>query len=500
MLVYAVDIGTTNLKVVLYDGGLRRLSTASAPAVYRRDGVRVEFDPEGLFDSLLDLVSECATAAAVGTEDSVIALTGQAESLVLLDAHGRPVRAGLSWLDDRAVDQAAELEERFGADEAFAITGEPFPSATWPAAKLRWLKRYEPATTSATRSILMVKDYIAYRLTGALVGEVSTRGFTYLWDVRDGSYWDEMTAFCGVPEGSLPPVVPAGTDLGPVLDEVAGRLPPGASYRVNVGALDHFCAMAGTGSYAPHRVSESAGTVLSLSMLATGWHFDPARKVSFHAGLRPGEIVLFNGVDGGGAALDWFRREGLDGMPYADLERQLASREHAQPPMFLPYLTGVNPPDFFPGAKGAFLDLDLGHDRIDLAYAVEEGIALLLRRNVDYLAPTRPEAIVSTGGGAASPFWNQLKADACGVEVVVPDELEATCRGAAALALVAAGVLGDVGEATASAPPSSRRYLPSSRERADARYARFADYLGRLYASRPDPYPADPHPTTKDER
>ena len=496
MLVYAVDIGTTNLKAVLYDEELRRLATASVAAVYRRDGVRVEFDPEGLFESILSLVSECAAAAGASTsDDAVIALTGQAESLVLLDAQGRPVRPGLSWLDDRAVDEAAGLGERFAPDDAFAVTGEPFPSSTWPAAKLRWLLRHEPGSLAATRSVLMIKDYVAHRFTGVLAGEVSTRGFTYLWDVRGGAYWDEMADFCGVPDGSLPPVVAAGADLGPVLDEVAGRLPRAASYRVNAGALDHFCAMAGTGSYAPHKVSESAGTVLSLSMLTDGWSFDAARKVSFHAGLRPGEIVLFNGVDGGGAALEWFRRESLGGMPYTELEPKLASRDHRQPPMFLPYLTGVNPPDFFPHAKGAFVDLDLGHDGIDLAYAVEEGIALLLRRNVEYLAPTAPEAIVSTGGGAASPFWNQLKADICGVEVVVPDELEATCRGAAALALVAAGVLGDVGEAPAFSPPPSRRYLPSSRERADARYARFTDYLGRLYASRPGP-----HPTDKDER
>ena len=38
MLVYAVDVGTTNLKVVLYDEQLRRLAMASAPAVYDRDG------------------------------------------------------------------------------------------------------------------------------------------------------------------------------------------------------------------------------------------------------------------------------------------------------------------------------------------------------------------------------------------------------------------------------------------------------------------------------
>ena len=43
VLVYAVDLGTTNVKVVLYDEHLRRLAVASAPAVYRRAGDRVEF-------------------------------------------------------------------------------------------------------------------------------------------------------------------------------------------------------------------------------------------------------------------------------------------------------------------------------------------------------------------------------------------------------------------------------------------------------------------------
>ena len=73
-------------------------------------------------------------------------------------------------------------------------------------------------------------------------------------------------------------------------------------------------------------------------------------------------------------------------MGYDDLEAQL--REYTndrRAPIFLPYLTGVNPPDYFPDARGAFLDLDLAHGRIDLAYAVEEGVAHLLRRNVEYL-------------------------------------------------------------------------------------------------------------------
>jgi xylulokinase len=485
VLVYAVDVGTTNLKVVLYDERLTRRAIASAPARYEREADRVEFDPALLFRTVLDLIGRCAASVPdTGRHEAVIAITGQAESLVLVDRSGDTVRPGLSWLDSRATAEADELGETFGSDEAFAVTGQPYPSATWPAAKLRWLQRHEPDALDAAASVLMIKDDLIRRFAGRTAGEVTTRGFTYFWDVRKGSYWAEMLEHCGVSEDRLPEVVPAGTELGAVLPAVAAGLPPSRGYRVNVGALDHFCAMAGTSSYAPGLVSESAGTVLSVSQLTRHWIFDPRRKVSFHSGLRDGDTVLFNGVDGGGAALEWFRLQALAGMRYGELERHLQSRRFTEAPMFLPYLTGVNPPDFFPDAKGAFLDLDLGHDRIDMAFAVEEGVAHLLRRNIDYLSPDRAHEIVSTGGGAASAFWNQLKADVCRMDVVVPDEHEATCRGAAILALIEAGELAGLEDAAELQTPEKAVFRPADSARRDARYRRFEQYLDRLYAHR----------------
>ncbi|WP_176738165.1 FGGY-family carbohydrate kinase [Micromonospora inyonensis] len=482
-----MDVGTTNIKVVVFDECLRRLAVAAAPAVYQRTGDRVEFRPEEVFDLVIELIAQCAGSIGdAARHDAVIALTGQAESLVLNDRRGDPVRPALSWLDNRATAEAGELGERFGVENAFAVTGEPGPSATWPAAKLRWLAKHEPRTLDRTAAVLMVKDDLLRRFTGTAVGEVTTRGFTYLYDVRRGRYWEEMLDFVSVPAGSLAPIVPAGTDVGRVLPQIADRLPPARSYRVNAGALDHFCAMAGTGSYTPGAVSESAGTVLSLSMLTAGWSFDPERKVSFHAGLRPGDIVLFNGVDSGGVSLEWFRREGLGGMSYDDLEERLAARTAGNAPIFLPYLTGVNPPDHFPHARGAFLGLDLAHDRIDLAYAVEEGVAHLLRRNVDYLTPARVREIVSTGGGSSSPFWNQLKADVCGVDVLVPAEREATCRGAAALALVASGQIDGIGESAHLSRPPTARYQPRRSAERDARYELFGEYLRRLFMNDPE--------------
>jgi sugar (pentulose or hexulose) kinase len=485
VLVYAVDLGTTNIKVVLYGQRLNRLAVAHAPAVHRRRGVEVEFDPIAVFRSVLALIGECASACPDAEQhDAVIAITGQAESVVLVDDAGAPVRPGMSWLDNRAVEQAAEIAASFDPKEAFAITGEPECTATWPAAKLRWLLQNEPESLRRARAVLMIKDDLVRRFTGRLVGEATTRGFTYLYDVRGRRYWSDMLDFCGVEEGLLPEIAQPGSDVGQVREEVLPDLPPARSYRVNVAALDHFCAMVGTGSYVTGVVSESAGTVLSLSMLAEGWHFDPARRVSFHNGLREGETLLFSGADSGGVVLDWYRREALGDLPYQELESALERRGNAAAPIFLPYLTGVNPPDFLSTARGAFVGLELQHDRFDLAFAVEEGVAHLLKRNIEYLGPDEGlRSITSTGGGATSAHWSQLKADVCGLEVVVPDEQEATCRGAAVLALVACGELESLEDAARVNQPPATHYSPVTDEGRADRYRVFEDTLTRLYGA-----------------
>ncbi|WEK62935.1 MAG: FGGY family carbohydrate kinase [Candidatus Microbacterium colombiense] len=486
MLVYAVDLGTTNLKVVLFDESAMQLATATAPMRYRREGAIVEFDADEVFASVIELIRACAADAGAAPDAAAhIVVTGQAESLVLADAAGIPVAWGISWMDERSAVEAAALTARFGASAAFAITGETEAVATWPATKLRWLRTHRPEVLDAAVHVLMIKDFILLRLTGRAVGEETTRGFTYLYDVPARRYWTEMLEFCGVRAETLPELVPAGVIVGAPRPDVAALLPPAASYEVNAGALDHFCAMLGTGSYAPGTVSASAGTVLAVSLVAQDWAFDEASVMSFHPGLRPGETVLFSCADSGGVALEWFR-EGIAGdLSYETLARELPERDHRAAPLFLPYLTGVNPPDFNPEARGAFIELQLRHDRIDLAFAVMEGVAHLLRRNIDAIgdsgAPVRE--IVSAGGGTASKFWNQLKADVCGVDLRVPDEQEAACRGAAILALVAAGVLTSIDDTARLHAPKTQVFHPRTTPATSERYDRFDDALARLYGS-----------------
>ena len=246
--------------------------------------------------------------------------------------------------------------------------------------------------------------------------------------------------------------------------------------------------MAGAGSYSDSVVSESSGTVLSLSFIAPDWKFDPSVLVSFHRGLRRQDMVCFDCADSGGVCLEWFKNNFYGSESYDWLESRLTARVHApDAPLFLPYLTGLNPPEYFKEAAGAFVELTLRHDGIDMAYAVMEGVAHLLRSNIDYCEEHllgEVKGIVSTGGGSASAFWSQLKADACDRTIVVPIETQSVCRGAAVIGLVEAGVLAGLDEAESLAPVSTKVYTPSRDAVHRARYERFQQLRDLLYATR----------------
>jgi sugar (pentulose or hexulose) kinase len=487
MLIYAVDLGTTNLKVALYDESLRRLALSSKAVAYDTREERVEFDPSAIVADVIGLICECARLSGIDTRPhaAVIALTGQAESLVLADRDIAPVRPGISWLDSRASRESAEIEAEFTAPEGFRITGQPFPTPDWPASKLRWLARHEPRSLDAAKHVLMIKDYVQLKLTGVAAGESSTRAFTYFYDVTADAYWPEILEFCGVEMDKLPPIIAPGTTVGPVSASIRAALPPAARYTVNAGALDHFASMAGAGAYSDSVVSESSGTVLSLSFIAPNLKFDPSVLVSFHRGLRGHDIVCFDCADSGGVCLDWFKNNFYNSDSYDWLDSQLSARIHGlDAPLFLPYLTGLNPPEYFKEATGAFLELTLRHDGIDMAYAVMEGVAHLLRSNIDYCEDHLlgdVAGIVSTGGGSASAFWSQLKADACDRTIVVPVETQSVCRGAAVIGLVEAGILSGIEEAESLAPISTKVYTPSHSGMHKTRYERFQRLRDALY-------------------
>jgi sugar (pentulose or hexulose) kinase len=118
----------------------------------------------------------------------------------------------------------------------------------------------------------------------------------------------------------------------------------------------------------------------------------------------------------------------------------------------LPHLMGAFSPEPNPLARGSFTGFTLRHTRAHFVRALLEAVAFLLRRNLDWIESTGLEAreIRSTGGGARSTLWNQIKADVCNRPVVPLVNEETALLGDAILAGVATSVFASIEEGCAA--------------------------------------------------
>lgn len=128
---------------------------------------------------------EAVRRVLIEVDDAVqavsIGICGQSPTLVLVDTIGTPIRPAIIWQDTRAIIEAEELRGRQTAEEWEAIFGMALPvDASYPLARLRWLRIREPATLARCRAILQPKDFLIYRLTGQFVSDIwSSKGILH---------------------------------------------------------------------------------------------------------------------------------------------------------------------------------------------------------------------------------------------------------------------------------------------------------------------------------
>jgi len=461
-LFIGVDLGSTNIKAGLYDGALRRLHMESVAVSYMRENGHVEFDADAYVSALVGILGRLMNAGAVsGRSIKSITFTGQAESLVVLGRDGNPLMNAISWMDERSLEECDILEKRFSPGECYAHTGQPAVLPTWPATKILWLKRNRPEIYSAAAHYVLLKDFVVYRLTDHLLADCSIATFTFYFDIYAKRYWAEMLDFIGIGENQLPPLAEPCTSAGMLKKDVAAAIGIGEGTAVNIGTLDHFAGMVGTGNVHAGCLSLSTGTVMGLSTIAAL----PVRQdtgIPMHYGFLPNSYVMLPVAESGGISLEWFKRTCMATISYDELNTALVGRAPSEI-IFLPYIVGTNAPEFNRDACGVFFGLRSKHDIFDLALAVMEGVAHLLKKNCDHIraSGTPIERIIATGGGAKSPIWCQMQADITGIPVDIPAEKEAACLGAAMIGGVAAGAYASYDDAAAAVVRMEQCFLPS---------------------------------------
>lgn len=466
-----IDLGSTNMKAAIYDKDFALIDRQSRPVTYIRENGFVEFDAEGYCADLAELLRSMVQTNHI-TEVREMAFTGQAESLVVVGKDGKPLMNAISWMDERSTKECEELSKVFSAETCEAVTGQMAVLPTWPATKIQWLRNNRPEIYANAETYMLLKDYVVYYLTGKKLSDMSIATFSFYFDIYNKCYWKEMLEAIGVTERQLPQLCEPCSVAGTLLPEVAEQLCLTAQTKVNVGTLDHFAGMIGTGNIAPGSVTLSTGTVMAMATMCG----NPTPKScgsAMHYGFLPDTYVMLPVAESGGVSLEWFKRTCMQA-DYDEMNRELARRQ-PNDLLFLPYLVGTNAPEFHSEATGVFWGLRQEHDSIDMAGAVMEGVSFVLKKNCTHIAQkgVTLTGIIATGGGAKSPVWCQYQANITGLPVYIPGEKEAACLGAAMIAGVSDGCFASFEKAASACVKMEKHYTPNPSEHLQKKYNRF---------------------------
>jgi sugar (pentulose or hexulose) kinase len=124
-----IDLGSTSLKAVVYDPAGRVLAAAARPTErFHPDPAHPEWtvwQPEQIWGG-----TAAALREAVGRLDGArrirgVAVTGMGMDGVPLDEKGRWLYPFISWLDPRTGPQLAWWRKHVGAEQTFAVGGNP---------------------------------------------------------------------------------------------------------------------------------------------------------------------------------------------------------------------------------------------------------------------------------------------------------------------------------------------------------------------------------------
>ena len=101
-----------------------------------------------------------------------------------LDDKDQVIRPAILWNDGRTTEETDYLNQVIGKEKLSAYTAN-IAFAGFTAPKILWVKNKEPENFAKIKKIMLPKDYLAYRLTGAFCTDVSDASGMLLFDVKN---------------------------------------------------------------------------------------------------------------------------------------------------------------------------------------------------------------------------------------------------------------------------------------------------------------------------
>ncbi len=217
-----IDLGTTNLKVLLSDGSGKVVAVQSCLTPRRRIGDDVLTDPAEILSAVEALLDDAWCQTGGRGRIAAIATAGVGEDGFILSAEGSPIGLSIPWFDRRAAPEADALLAECDVSARSGIAFEP----TRTAAKWLWLARNAP-TPPPGAVWAPLTDWPLIAWSGVPIVTEALAARSGCWDIEKRVWITEALAAAKAPP--LPPVQHTGSPVGSLQPD---------SFPVRIGAAD----------------------------------------------------------------------------------------------------------------------------------------------------------------------------------------------------------------------------------------------------------------------
>ena len=455
--ILTIDVSSKFIKVALISTELKLITTLKKKLVVNSediDGFAKNIDMNDLWVKIQEMIS-----IILKNHQNVIGISSCAQRIasVFVDKKGEVLYGGPNT-DIRGIDSAFLIEDEFSEEDLFEITGHN-PSILFSLSRLLWFKEEEEALYRKIAKILMLDDWLVYKLTGIYCSDPSSAAESQLLDVKKVQWSREIIDAFDFDSDMFPQLVDSGT--------IVGNLVPNLRDKFNINHKeipiiksggDTQASLLGMGVIDSNSIGITLGTTAPIQLVVERPLIDPNHNYWTSCHSIKGKWLIEAHAGNTGTVYDWF----IDGFlseisndPYALMDTYLKETIKGEFSTFAflgPEHMNIKNQTSIKRGSFVFQPPSLISEEYptikNFARSVVENIAFGILENHQSLVKIQPtnKKTYCAGGMANSTEFNSILANVLHNDILIPSIKDSSFIGAAMNSLIALNKFQDYGK------------------------------------------------------
>lgn len=452
-----IDIGTSNIKGSVYstDGNLINTVRISYNSFSPKNNYH-EQNPNDWYEGVIKVLSKLCSNKSVKANLKAISLSTQGGTIVPVDKNFNPLYNAITWLDRRGSEILETNKKLLSKNIEFYYKTGWRLDTNMSFMPLFWLKKNKPEIFKKIYKIFFVNDYLLMKLTGQYYQDPSNSSITLFYNIKNNCWDKEILDLINLNEENFSEVKDSGEFVGYLNNFILSKLGLKNEVIVINGGHDQYCSSVGAGILDTSEILLATGTAWIVFKMTDEPIFDSKSFFAPGRSVIKDKFGLMYSIPAAGAAIKWFA---LNIMNFKN-EKKFYNLIDSNPDklasiknniIFHPYLTGNFGPDFDILKKANFLNIEIGHNYLDLLKSIMEGAGFQLRKilTVYNEKGIHTKKIKIVGGCTKDKVWPSIIADINNLDVLIPQDInqDLATKGAAIIAGWGAGIFPTINDA-----------------------------------------------------